>query len=853
MIKDSPFLYGNLFPVLWDVISEALLLCMEYKRLGKDDRLVENDPKLMQCFRKLDINKLDAHLRVGLYKSHQIRKKIYPRILRLTLRAFEDSIKINTNEGYIIPSPLLIIYHLLIVPSHSFTAAYSLVACRTFLFYLLNLRPVYISNKYHAGKESNNKRFFTEPDVTDCLNDFENFESLQLRWPKGTFSRSDIGFETQLKKPEIASFVGHFLATKGFAHLWFQDEQEAENFLKGKRGRDLEDFIPNLRSKFTNVKFRRSARYRELPDWGEILNQIFGFPIPIKGAEVVFFGGLRPASNGGLVVSVSGRAGVGKTSFALALAEALSPFGTKCFYVSLEEEINDIERRRLAISPRIQKDLHFFRKRKQWFFVDKLPGTATLSEFTNEIEAIGKELKTDSNISEETSPVRPNSVLSACPYIVVIDNLTELVADYEKDHYAEIERFNEACRKLGGIVILLSPEGIPEKLSMEYLVDVGIELKHKDISEEDLKPVRTFNLFKTRHQLSRQGSHVFHMSGTEGFRLSPQIPSQIDRKEKLERNLHDPDQLIHTLNFLEEEEGSVIEAIKALKKVPNINRELFIQLFPASHILVHGFGSAGKAGFATKLLLTPPLDASWTLRKVKNHKNYSHLNHRRKILIISFLYSEKYYNELIRDKINLQAMIRRNFPKLPDPIVEYLVLYPGYLTPQDFLNKVTRKLDEADLEGQPFTGVLVDGLHNVFLQFDKLQKSTMVWPMLYNILSRYPLTVVSTFTNFSLNDRLIEDDFTNKNEMVNQAVPDYLLLQQGMAPFLHALVKASDYYFFMEEHTSSVDGKKRYLLAVKSATGQPVPEEFLEWDRENNVFKKIYSLNELKQLLEKNR
>ncbi len=117
--------------------------------------------------------------------------------------------------------------------------------------------------------------------------------------------------------------------------------------------------------------------------------------------------------------------------------------------------------------------------------------------------------------------------------------------------------------------------------------------------------------------------------------------------------------------------------------------------------------------------------------------------------------------------------------------------------------------------------------------------------MLYNILARYDLTVVSAFTNFSLNDKLIEHTSFDKNQIMNQAVPDHLLLQKGMAPFLHALVKASDYYLFMEQLTSN-KGSKRYLLAVKGSISH-FPEELLEWDRDRNVFKDFtYSTNNKK-------
>jgi hypothetical protein len=444
-----------------------------------------------------------------------------------------------------------------------------------------------------------------------------------------------------------------------------------------------------------------------------------------------------------------------------------------------------------------------------------------------------------------------------CSYIIVIDNITELVSGFREDDYDQIERFIDACRKLNSIVILLSPEGILEKLNFQYLVDIVIGLKNKDIENEDAKPVRIFNLIKTRHQLSRQGAHIFHMGGQEGFRISPQVPSQIDRKEKIKRNLQDEEYLIHTLNYIREDDkrfsSSSLELLENKKKEfnenPSLNEErnFFIKLFPRTQILIHGFGSAGKAGLSLKILLTPPIDLKFTLDDI-GRKEFSDLKNRRKILVISFLYPEKYYEELIFSKKDIRGKIRNVYKKLSDPIVEYIVLYPGYLTPQDFLSKVTRKLDEAILRGQSFTGVLVDGLHNVFLQFEKLQHSNMVWPMLYNILSRYNLTVVSTFTNFSLNDKLFENNPSDKNDLMNQSISDHLLLQQGMAPFLHALVKASDYYLFMEQHSSKIDGKKRYLLAVKSAINQEVPEEFIEWDREKNIFKDIYTISMIRKI-----
>ncbi|WP_158993960.1 ATPase domain-containing protein [Mucilaginibacter sp. L196] len=836
-------IYHYMFPILWDCISQALELCISYSSPEKRDLLVETNPELIKCF--ADVLKItpkaDKHIVEGLYESHQDRQKQYPRVLKLTLRAFDDAQQIGSRKDkYLIPSPLYIIYQLLTVPDNSFTAAYSITACKSFLYYILNIHP-----QRHKS-ESNNpeSRLFTESQVMDALADFEGFDIQSGRWPK-EFLNVEMDYSGSVKMPIIKSFVGHFLAAKGIAHLWFPDKDKALEFLTKDKANT---FIDSLRKKIARVKFRKSAHYRELPEWGEVINQIFGFPIPIKGAEVVFFGGLKPASDGGLVISVSGRAGVGKTSFALALANSFSPFGTSCFYISLEENVDDIEKRILTIKPQVEKELNFFNGKMNWFFGIDFPGRVAIDALSAEINAIADDLHTKKNKS-----IKDEKVI-ACPYIFVIDNINESVIDFDNNYYQQIEYFIETCRKLNSIILILTPESIPEKLKIEYLVDIGIELKHKGVDIDDDKPIRIFNLFKTRHQLSRQGAHIFHMTGKEGFRISPQIPSQIDRKERIQQNLHDETKSIHTLNFLYEKEHDKItstaekldikrNAVKSSKKI-DADEGMFLNLYSRSNILIHGFGSAGKAGFAMSLLLSPPVESTIEINTIQN-LSFGHLKFRRNILIISFLYPEQYYRELAFEKKNIQSRIKQLYKDIPDPLIEYIVLYPGYLSPQDFLNKVTRKLDEAILRGQPFTGVLVDGLHNVFLQFEKLQESNMVWPMLYNILSRYELMVVSTFTNFSLNDKLLEIDSYKVND-ANHSSSDHLLLQKGMAPFLHALVKGSDYYFFMEQHISEADGSKRYLIAVKGAINK-VPTELLEWDRQKNTLRDVYPLSSLKQ------
>ncbi|MBK7108451.1 MAG: AAA family ATPase [Bacteroidetes bacterium] len=229
---------------------------------------------------------------------------------------------------------------------------------------------------------------------------------------------------------------------------------------------------------------------------------------------------MKPSSSGGMVIGLSGQAGIGKTSFALALANSLSPLGIKCFYLSLEESVKDIQKRLSSLQSPFEKELSFYKKPKEWFFSTKAKETLKLNDLLNLIEKIGSETKSE----------KVNNQSNQCNSIIIVDNLNEF---FSEEKYSLIEEVIDKFRELKSIVILIGGEGVLEKLRMEYLIDTGIKLMHEGLEKKGEKPLRLLNLYKTRHQLSRQGTHVFHMSGDEGFRISPQIPSQMDRKEKL--------------------------------------------------------------------------------------------------------------------------------------------------------------------------------------------------------------------------------------------------------------------------------------------------------------------------------
>lgn len=53
--------------------------------------------------------------------------------------------------------------------------------------------------------------------------------------------------------------------------------------------------------------------------------------------------------------------------------------------------------------------------------------------------------------------------------------------------------------------------------------------------------------------------------------------------------------------------------------------------------------------------------------------------------------------------------------------VDVITLYPGGLGAEDFIAKVENALAAAEFRGIPYTGVLLDGIHNVFIQYPLLE------------------------------------------------------------------------------------------------------------------------------------
>lgn len=593
------------------------------------------------------------------------------------------------------------------------------------------------------------------------------------------------------------------LALKGVLSLRFGTSEKKK--LSGEKKREQRiNFCRNSRlfdstkaGVRVNPEFRLNSRFDSLPPYSEIFNQMVGIPVAIRGFYTIFQGALKTSADGSLVINLTGAPGTGKTSCALAIAATLSSLGTTCYYMSSEENPEDLNVRISSLIPEYIKSTSLHNKSlDSWFFPKKidLTGVDTESFIERNILRI-KEL-----ISEAKSSISDKDIPTVCPLVVVIDSITGLLDDEASNSYKNLEDFVSACRELGVLVILLSGVELHHANKLDYLVDTVIALMLKDTDKVTTKPRRILELLKSRQQSSRPGAHLFHIEGKKGFRVSPQLPSQMDKRQNERRYLPDPNSIIHAFNICNEKETTIVS------KKPQYKN---LDIYESSQLLLHGEGSSGKAALGLKILGMPV---------IRDH----HLPEApSRILVVSFLYPDEYYRKLLYSLNSLRKRIYNNLNANPE--LDCICFHPGFLTPEDFLGKVSRALEIAQLEGSPYTGILLDGLHNVFLQFPVLQESTMVWPMLYSFLSRNPVTTISTFTTFE-----VESDSSPRYDVRESAY------NTKGEPFLHALVQASDFKIRIEPNN---DPRHTHLhrIIVDNAINQTAPEEQLYWNNKELV------------------
>lgn len=798
----APVPFFDLGKVLLEAIYSALrkLVDLEKKALidNENYNIQSSNTELLDIFKNI-FNKIsrgdNPHITFGYTKNDNYEARATKIILQLYREVQNES---RYGNGFCIPSPLQILYQILTIPDEPQSAAYSLIFCRSLLFETFKVFP---EHPFTPEDFEN----FSISDVTNSLDVFTSY----------TVESNNI---SQTEKLPSQLMLAHYLAMKGIFYLRFGTTDRKFNKDKIRQIDEASKFLASQSISITSNKqktyeFHKNSYYSELPDAATIMNELSGIPIPIRGAETILQGGLKTDSNSNLVIRVSGEPGSGKTSLALALCAVMSPFNTFSYYMSLEENAEDLRNRLESLIPFYLKRISIFNNNvNTWFFAEKIHLSAhrRLDDFESDyIDKITHMLeKKKQDFEYKTLP-------SVAPLIIVIDSIRIL---FNEENSLKLERFIDKCKKLNAIILLLSASDERFHNEIDYMVDLVIHLKHSGTESQNEKPIRLLQLTKTRHQVSRPGSHVFHLSGSKGFRISPQLPSQLDKKQKIVKPIPSNEYFI---DFFDN-----YEKISYNKKKRNE-----LKIWDKSRILLHGYGSSGKAGLALSILLSSIVDKN-SLKKVDiNLEKF-----RRKVLIISLLYPESYYKNLKR---KIESSIISNTEELSSKITS-IFFYSGYLTPEDFISRILRELDKAILEGEPYTGILIDGLHNVSLQFKRLQDNDMLWATLYNLLAMYNITILTTFTNFIID-----------NEKKRGSIDDDEILLKGHKPLLHALVEATDYHFSVQP--ADLEKEKifigKYIITLKSAIKHKLKGEKFVWDRENLKLSE-YWLREIQQKID---
>jgi KaiC/GvpD/RAD55 family RecA-like ATPase len=458
-------------------------------------------------------------------------------------------------------------------------------------------------------------------------------------------------------------------------------------------------------------------------------------------------------------MAIHGGPGTGKTSLALALGAYLAPFGIRALFITADENAEDLKNRMTWLVPEDIQRLSIFSKTDGFSLniqhVGISPGTQNeiteLSSLEAALKALAQTLKERNRFDEEVN-TQEFRIPKPCSAIVVLDGLQDLFSgnageDFATDRsqIALLYPLIGALRELQALVIVTTGLDWAGNRSLDYLVDIAIHLSHESMAEDAVKPHRRLKVSKARHQLAAGGTHGLQIAGSKGVRFSPQINYQLDRRTVWKTRLPNVTEIKKVVRLVArwsaEERFSESKEFKRIspRKGEFYHSEYGPDIFGGSHIFINGQGSGGKAGLALKIAIAPSHSAE------PRASDIGAAPHGNKVLIVSFLYPQDYY-------MNLASKLRSGHRheyfglKLPNARIKVIHLYPGHLRPNDLYNKIEWELDAAELDGEPYTCVVIDGIHNVYVQFPEIARYSLFWPQIYNSLRSRGVMTITTHT-----------------------------------------------------------------------------------------------------------
>lgn len=883
-VHADDFLYERPFgaagPIFYHNYFRAIALLREHDQSEWDsERLIAQVNGLFsEEYSKLS-NKYDPHLNDGLFDRLRVRKRLAAsadtRVSLLVKRhcarslAFEQDTNRrrgrDQSERSILSSPLAFLQQVLTDPKYPSSAAYAHALVRAMIF----------GAAANAGARLARSRASPSVSARAAVWGWIDSEKIvsALRDIEAHFERGDA-----INPSSPTEFILlHMLAAKGYFHLSLARGSEV---IEPSKHRGFEHRVVGLDTLLERrslvppedlYEFVASKSLKSLPSPAEIANEIDGLPIPVPGLDAVFAGGIRFTINDGAMGRVAGRSGAGKTSFAIGLATALAPLGITTVYLSCEENKEDLKHRIQTMVPEfVRRTATFPQRIDDWLIAYHLghpnpaENQATIVHIVDALlDEYGQKLPLD-DLSERRVIDRNNSRPGLVPLLLVIDGAHELLTSWndtilpEEDMASEVtigmHGLVEKLRQLGAFTLMLSARDDRGSMSaLDYLVDFLVNLHIEHVGSVTEPPLRTFVLEKTRRQHACQGAHILSLSPRQLMAVAPQLSTQRDRLRDFLWSAPRGDRWFDVLRRAEARGKTARHSPKLVD---------YAAIKEQTQTLVMGHGSGGKAGFALRILCSPlveehheatelaqrqlmlPVPATKTLGadrrsavKTKNiRRTYGSkgTQQSRRILVISFLFDDDYYDNLVRRIVEgwqpkrsseQEVMVRADArTQLPPPriLLDTLRFYPGHLRPEEFLRDISGKLRGAELEGLPFDAVLIDGLHNVPLQFPHLQGSSIFWPILFEILRKQDVSVVTTFTHFDLGEGVTARGLAADLEAANRRI----------APLLHALVGSADNIIDVSEVP---DRRDHVRIHVKTARDWEVDERMWFWDRQKCV------------------
>lgn len=775
---------------------------------------------IAQCFSELGQlpTVFDPHLATGRYgsirqigsRSNRKKKQDLTRPYLLLLKDFTSApvtrshLLEDTSESddsfnrprQLLWSPLYFLRRMLTSPDYLTSDAYAHAIIRAEIFSAALSWPV---NRRQAGAPH------------EVIKKIIGFEKISASLHKADRYRANNDTFHMADQTDVV--VGQLLASLGLAYFSFAPRRQ---HYTSKRKHELaimgrDRFISDcslIPPPGMTYEIRFPEELDKFPSPSEVMNLLDGIPIPIPGADGIFAGGLRMSEERGVVARVSGLSGTGKTTFALGIAASLAPLGTRTCYLSCEEDPRDLSQRILTLTPPFLARMASFKNTSvKWFaavHLDHPDPEVNRADALGFVDYVRAEADVAGvNLTKERTP-------GLVPFFVVLDGVHELISRPSKDGRDDVGEMRELVdefRKLGVFVMILTAQTDDHALKeLDYLVDVVITLEHEDRGKIADEPKRKFVLHKTRLQHAWSGAHQLHISKRDGLKLYPQLPAQLEpyttwRWKPIRRE--------RWFDMMQ-------TAVRMGKGTDPHDLAPLVRIFERSQILIAGRGSSGKAGFGLKLLSSPilPEDQSDQNTELFSLTSSEELTARR-ILIASFLYPDEYYQELA-SRLRNSNSDRTSYAK-SDCEIDTIAFYPGFITPEVLVSKILTRIKSAELDGVPYHGVMIDGLHNVFLQFPRLQENILFWPILYETFRIIGLTVLTTHTQFAI--RGLEHTPTLSSEVET--------VTHRIGPLLQAIVNAADFYINV---THPGDDLPSAQIEVVSALGQPIRRQQFFWN-----------------------